>query len=552
MGSLADDLRGQRYGDEFGVENIKNSKRDRKILSTKDKLQAELKLLEWHKMANNAAIKAALLQTKSTKQSSPVKPPSHAVDDTKWIKKVIQDEHIRPLEVSKDYMLDYERREKENAERLTTQVERHISTLKNLRVKLESRHELKTKTSEYREWQREFIPKKNAVMIGKTLDQIIQPSSPQTQSPGRDEDKEINDEIMAKGGKTLNKGPSSQELSNVLDSLNRLAELEQRISTLEKDNQYDQLLALEKPTANQRSTVEFKKKRNVMNAPTGRGPVGMVYELRSKQNNTQNWKVQLPEINNNNNLKAGKSRQSDENDQYDDDGYDGGYDSLDEGRSGPGIFITEGGDNAESKRDQQRRERQRQIALASAGQKNLRSRVQDKKSRMKEKLIGAKKHEEAMRELAKRKQENSKKVAAKPAVGRIAIPTKGISAGVKNKNKHLQDFEKLKQSHQKRKDDIDKGYQKQETRKKGGISTRFASQTAPAYNNDNHPMNPTRRAPATKTGGTVTRRTNQPTRKPVVLNNQTAPPNIAVTGMGGIRVIKANPNRSILQTNKKR
>ena len=49
-------------------------------------------------MANEAAIKAAILQTKSTNK---VVPPAarHKEDDVKWIKSVIQHEHIKPLEV---------------------------------------------------------------------------------------------------------------------------------------------------------------------------------------------------------------------------------------------------------------------------------------------------------------------------------------------------------------------------------------------------------------------------------------------------------------------
>lgn len=54
-------------------------------------------------------------------------------------------------------------------------------------------------------------------------------------------------------------------------------------------------------------------------------------------------------------------------------------------------------------REAQRRERARQLELASAGQKNLRARVQDKRGRAKEQLLGAKKHEAAMKEMARRK-----------------------------------------------------------------------------------------------------------------------------------------------------
>ncbi len=82
-----------------------------------------------------------------------------------------------------------------------------------------------------------------------------------------------------------------------------------------------------------------------------------------------------------------------------------------------------------------------------------------------------------------------------------------------------------------------------------GIENRFVSQTAPAYNNSNHPQYRNGRAPTTKVGGTVTRRTNNPVRR--TNNNEsslyestnkplTAPPMIAVTGMGGLRVLKAN------------
>jgi hypothetical protein len=54
-------------------------------------------------------------------------------------------------------------------------------------------------------------------------------------------------------------------------------------------------------------------------------------------------------------------------------------------------------------RELARRERQRQLELASAGQKNLRGRVQDKRARAKEQAAGNKRHDEAMKELARRR-----------------------------------------------------------------------------------------------------------------------------------------------------
>ena len=71
---------------------------------------------------------------------------------------------------------------------------------------------------------------------------------------------------------------------------------------------------------------------------------------------------------------------------------------------------------------------------------------------------------------------------------------------------------------------------------------RFISQTAPAYSNNNHPYHKI----STKKEGTITRRTNEKNAPVRRRNNNneyiaqpplTAPP-IAVTGIGGLRVMK--------------
>ena len=110
-------------------------------------------------------------------------------------------------------------------------------------------------------------------------------------------------------------------------------------------------------------------------------------------------------------------------------------------------------------REAARMERLRQRELAPAGQKSLRNRVQARKGRTKEQMLGQKRHEEAMREMARRKHESVQKGPAAAARnariqrgGRAGgiVPKKGISSGVRNKNKHLQDFENLKAGHKKR------------------------------------------------------------------------------------------------------
>ena len=99
--------------ESMGIQGT--GQRVKKPLSRKEKIEEELKLLEWHKMANDAAIKASLMQNKQLRESEPHAIPAHTDDDAKWMKKVIQQEHIKPLEVNKEFVLEYERREKQDS-----------------------------------------------------------------------------------------------------------------------------------------------------------------------------------------------------------------------------------------------------------------------------------------------------------------------------------------------------------------------------------------------------------------------------------------------------
>ena len=97
------------------------------------------------------------------------------------------------------------------------------------------------------------------------------------------------------------------------------------------------------------------------------------------------------------------------------------------------------------------------LAQASQGQKTLRTRVMAKKIRGKEQTVGRQRHEEAMTELQRRKHAlntkrvpgaNNKNAGAPVAGGRAS---KGASAGVHTKNKHLQEFNNMKAGFSKRK-----------------------------------------------------------------------------------------------------
>ena len=107
-----------------------------------DNLRAEIKLLHWHKLANEAALKAALLKTRKIKArgggtSRPVPAMTTLSMPTEeraaWMQQVIEEEQSKPLQVSKDFMCKYEEQERETEGRLDTEVAAHIRSLRNLR-----------------------------------------------------------------------------------------------------------------------------------------------------------------------------------------------------------------------------------------------------------------------------------------------------------------------------------------------------------------------------------------------------------------------------------
>lgn len=533
----------------------------KKALSRKEKIQEELKLLEWHKLANESALKAALMQNKALKSMVPDGVPAHTVDDARWIKKVIEQEHIKPLEVSKDYVLEYERREKENQERLTAQVERHISTLKTLREKLESRAELKSKTDEYRAWQRDFSSKKQAVMVGKTLEEIEEERIAAEGGGGpasHDEAHGGSSSSAAKKAKVQAAVGNSQELSNVLESLNKLAELENRITSLERDNVYEKMISQERPKVSDRTVLDFRKARQGIE----KGPTAIVYALRPKKTS---WQVQVPS----GRAPVGAAGAAVRAKQR---GMMRGGDDQGDG----GTFLT-GYEGQEMDPDERRRERQRNLALAPAGQKEMRSRMQSKRARGKEQAAGGRRHDEAMKELNRRR--NEQQIQKRPPRGIAAAAlNRGAAAGIKSKNKHLQDFEKLKSGFKKRRGaeifrppppsysnpppthsillslpisllpDEMQGLGNQRSARAGGgglSAVRAVSQTAPAAGGGTGPRRLGGGVGGTTVsrivGGGLTRRTDAPSMNRRGGAPSTAPiQGAAVMGIGGVRAIRQN------------
>ncbi|CAM9643188.1 unnamed protein product, partial [Laminaria digitata] len=240
-----------------------------------DNLRAEIKLLHWHKLANEAALKAALLKTKKIKaQGGGTTRPVPAMttlsmpteERAAWMQQVIEEEQSKPLQVTKDFMSKYEEKEKENEGRLDNEVAAHIRSLRNLRKQIEKRGEMKARRIKYRAAQHQLDVEKQQLLVGK-LQGGGDGGRASSSTPG---------DPGGGGRRATNQSPEEQEqrarttvgaLDTVLGSLDKLVELEKRISSLEKSNVYDDFNA----TTKQRGALPAAEKPSHASHSTSTG-----------------------------------------------------------------------------------------------------------------------------------------------------------------------------------------------------------------------------------------------------------------------------------------
>ncbi len=89
-----------------------------------EELEQEMKLLHWHKLANEAALKAALIRSKRVKaKDNPVVAQSQAQQERAlWIQKTLEEEQQKPLQVTDDFVRNHKEREAKDEQRLAAEV----------------------------------------------------------------------------------------------------------------------------------------------------------------------------------------------------------------------------------------------------------------------------------------------------------------------------------------------------------------------------------------------------------------------------------------------
>lgn len=174
-----------------------------------EELTQEMKLLHWHKLANEAALKAALIRTRKHKSQDRNATVMDAVQEkAEWMQQIVEEEQSKPLEVDSEYLKEYEKQERREEERLQEEVRRHIRSLRALRSDLKKREETRKRNMKYKMERAAFQMKQSSSEDETGLDS---------------EEKETR------------KQPVTGTLSKVIHSLDKLVELEKRISHLEED-----------------------------------------------------------------------------------------------------------------------------------------------------------------------------------------------------------------------------------------------------------------------------------------------------------------------------
>jgi hypothetical protein len=216
----------------------KSTRQPKPERSAAEELEAEMKLLHWHKLANEAALKAALLKTKKAKSSkgaggilraAPPAAANHMPLEEKavWVQQIIEEEQSKPLQVGRDFIEEYERHEKTQGARLDREIERHIASLKRLREQVTVREAMRSRRAEFRTVQQQLEREKHALLQGRLAGASAADTAAETQQ-------------QQDAGAAAAAVSVSGALNTVLGSLSKLMELEKRISNLESSNAYDE------------------------------------------------------------------------------------------------------------------------------------------------------------------------------------------------------------------------------------------------------------------------------------------------------------------------
>ena len=204
--------------------------------ATQRRLEKEMKLLHWHKLANASAMKAAIIRTKKLRARDKAQlkkngPPGGNAEVKRMTARIEQEELSQPLRVSLEFKQKFDRDEAAEDARRDHDVERHVKSLRRLKAKLEAQEESHARKRVYKTRRKEFInslSRADLLMIGLNPDKILA----KKEAAERRRLAEATSELE-RSGVDATPAPNA-ELATMSTTLDRLVELESRIVSLER------------------------------------------------------------------------------------------------------------------------------------------------------------------------------------------------------------------------------------------------------------------------------------------------------------------------------
>eukprot|EP00644_Phytophthora_capsici_P009002 jgi/Phyca11/102201/e_gw1.6.435.1 len=200
-------------------------------ISQTEELQQEMKLLNWHKLANEAALKAAIIKTNKIKQEdsqfASALTQGEREERAQRAQQIIEEEQLKPLQVNTEFFRNLEAKGQRDEAKLDDDVQRHIQHLRKLKESMTQREDMQRRRQQYREKMQDLQASTNR---SKTLPKGSNQDD-EANSPNKRDRSNANSvyhrAAMVAGGK------AAQDNANVVTSLDKLMELEQRIRHLE-------------------------------------------------------------------------------------------------------------------------------------------------------------------------------------------------------------------------------------------------------------------------------------------------------------------------------
>lgn len=310
-------------------------------MSKKDILIAELKHLEWYKMVNSSALKAALKQARSLKNAQ-----SKQKDNQTLVLASSTETNFKQsseLQTKKEFNFQPHLQSMDPVVHPINQAEFHMNSLLKQRQKIEESQELKLRTQQYREWKKDISRRKDLVLNGNQLENYKNP----------------------------NVETSIEERQIIPESLKQLAELEKRISALEIN-----MVSKQNNDMVDKRLREFKMNHAPLKPDKTKNlnPISQRRSLKKLKQLDENSATRFQPRFGQHYLE--RSRASKEN-----------FRSRQNNNNNNGTFLTQSDrdyDDAidldvEVSRESQIKESRRKMAMATDGQKALRARIQARK-----------------------------------------------------------------------------------------------------------------------------------------------------------------------------